>query len=419
VWFKAQLVSSGSEHSHLNFACLRQTSPPRFPAHPSAAAMPDAAPAASQTKLGDASRFLPVAFIICNIAGLYTIYMWYHIRPMWNDPEIWDDRGFLEVIIFNVLTTLLVASYVRCILVHPGTIPDKHEDPSWEYVPEASKVESLLQETKKSGERRHCKWCAKYKPDRCHHCRVCRMCILKMDHHCPWIYNCVGFRNHKYFFLLLFYAALDCDFITLTMLESVQNSIRTETEFTAMFFLLFGETLAAFMGILVTMFFLFHVWLTTKAMTTIEYCEKYGKSKDKKNPFDRGLGPNIREVLGENVLFWLFPCDPPPGKGLVFLKEDSPLGRDLEAGRGLRPSKVNQKSLRQWKLSQGEQAWDTHKDERQHRKHHQSREGRRAGAASVCGSAQALAAEAQAVLAVPFVLPKKHDRTSKQSYTFC
>jgi len=373
--------------------------------------MPDATPQTSKNSLGDASRFLPVAFIISNIAGLYFIYMWFHIGRLCADPET-AQRGMIECIIFNVLTLFLVTSYARCILVHPGTIPDKEEDPSWEYVPEASKVESLLQETKKSGERRHCKWCAKYKPDRCHHCRVCRMCILKMDHHCPWIYNCVGFRNHKYFFLLLFYAALDCDFITATMVESVEASIRVETDFTSMFFLLFGETLAAFMGILVTMFFFFHIWLMSKAMTTIEYCEKYGKQKDKKNPFDHGLGPNIRAVLGDNVLFWFFPMSPPPGSGLIFKKdktENQALSRDLEAGRGIRrSSKANKMD----------------KADRQHRKHRDSRKAptaanMEAGYEPYSGSGQSLVDEARAALSAPYTLPTKPARRDQKSYSLC
>ena len=37
-----------------------------------------------------------------------------------------------------------------------------------------------------------CPKCCSIKPERAHHCSVCQRCIRKMDHHCPWVNNCVG-----------------------------------------------------------------------------------------------------------------------------------------------------------------------------------------------------------------------------------
>lgn len=66
---------------------------------------------------------------------------------------------------------------------------------------------------------RYCEKCCHIKPDRAHHCSVCGECVLKMDHHCPWVNNCVSFTNYKFFILFLGYALIYCLFVALTSLK--------------------------------------------------------------------------------------------------------------------------------------------------------------------------------------------------------
>lgn len=310
----------------------------------------------------DPWKWLPVVFVSSTILSLWIMYVSVHCVPLITQPDEPSDhldedmktRGTVEICVFHFITILLVICYVRSILAHPGKVP---ETPEWQFVSPSDQANYQQMETKKSGDRRFCKWCQMYKPDRCHHCRVCRICILKMDHHCPWIYNCVGFKNYKYFFLLLMYSVLDTQLIFWTMTESVHRCVVVDsTPFFTMFLVFFATTLTFFLGTLVTAFWGFHIYLMAKAMTTIEFCEKSlprQKAKDEKasyyetSVYDLGFFGNVRAVLGDNIMLWFLPLSPPSGDGLSYVTDASRLNTSLEAGRQIRRrSKVQRSTSR-------------------------------------------------------------------------
>ena len=55
-----------------------------------------------------------------------------------------------------------------------------------------------------------CNICKIKCPPRTRHCQICNACVMIMDHHCPWMGNCIGIHNHKLFLLFCGYTSLSC-----------------------------------------------------------------------------------------------------------------------------------------------------------------------------------------------------------------
>lgn len=128
-----------------------------------------------------------------------------------------------------------------------------------------------------TGELRFCNKCQTKKPDRSHHCSTCKRCVLKMDHHCPWLATCVGLRNYKAFVLFLLYLSFFCWTCFATSATWVWSEVLSDGQYTESFMpvnYVLLAVLSGIIGIVITGFTAWHLWLTVKGQTTIESLEK-------------------------------------------------------------------------------------------------------------------------------------------------
>ncbi|CAK7270168.1 palmitoyltransferase akr1 [Sporothrix epigloea] len=98
---------------------------------------------------------------------------------------------------FGAALSMTTYYYVVCMVADPGFVPKLSGVAEQKQV-----IEDLLAQWK-FDEANFCVPCMIRTPLRSKHCRRCQRCVAKHDHHCPWVYNCVGVNNHRHFFLYL------------------------------------------------------------------------------------------------------------------------------------------------------------------------------------------------------------------------
>ena len=130
---------------------------------------------------------------------------------------------------------------------------------------------------KSTGKPRYCKKCMTVKPDRTHHCASCGRCVLKMDHHCPWLATCVGLRNYKPFLLFLVYVSLFSWLAFGVAAFRVWNEVMGPThmeEGLRVVNIILLAVLGGIIGLVISGFTGWHLYLTLTGQTTIESLEK-------------------------------------------------------------------------------------------------------------------------------------------------
>ncbi|XP_003389771.1 PREDICTED: palmitoyltransferase ZDHHC6-like [Amphimedon queenslandica] len=135
--------------------------------------------------------------VALSLIGVVVVSATYSSIQLYSLPSVKYIKKFNFFTMYLNLW-LILYSYFKA-FGGPGFVPIK-----WKPSNEADK--EYLQ---------YCDICQAYKAPRSHHCSSCGRCVLKMDHHCPWINCCVGHRNQNPFIAFLFFLPVGCIYATI------------------------------------------------------------------------------------------------------------------------------------------------------------------------------------------------------------
>jgi palmitoyltransferase ZDHHC2/15/20 len=297
--------------------------------------------------------FVPVLFIWSIIFWSYYAYNYSLCFISLENPI----QKAIYMIFYHFIFAIFMAAYCQTIWTKHPKVPNhfilsesesreltslKSRLPEYRYYLEQIVTTRRLPIVTRDGNGcyRVCSICNIIKPDRAHHCSTCKQCILKMDHHCPWVDNCVGFGNYKFFVQFLLYGVVFSVYVWTTAFASFLDAFNARTAtfshhklHVIMFF---------FVGVVFSVALLclggYHLYLTARNKTTLETFRKPCFTVHTKYGFDVGIKQNYFEVFGPRLIDFLLPISTQLGNGVSFSiskSRVSPAMHDEEAVIGL------------------------------------------------------------------------------------
>ena len=124
------------------------------------------------------------------------------------------------------------------------------------------------------------------RPARASHCSICNSCILKLDHHCPWLGTCVALRNYRYFVLFIFHVFGLALFDLVISVYSVVKITRNEAQGVLWFSCIMMVPCLFFVLFLANLTYL-HTGLISSDVTTKELFNERYKNPKHLNPFSK------------------------------------------------------------------------------------------------------------------------------------